>query len=45
VWHTGCTSWYVDANGNDPNQWPWQWREYRRETERIAPGAYALTTA
>ena len=18
VWHTGCTSWYVDENGNDP---------------------------
>ena len=23
VWHTGCTNWYVDENGNDPNQWPW----------------------
>ena len=20
VWHTGCTNWYVDENGNDPNQ-------------------------
>ncbi|HEY2769307.1 MAG TPA: NAD(P)/FAD-dependent oxidoreductase [Solirubrobacteraceae bacterium] len=45
VWHTGCTSWYVDENGNDPNQWPWLWREYRRETERIAPGAYTLSAA
>ena len=25
VWHSGCTNWYVDANGNDPNQWPWLW--------------------
>ena len=27
VWHTGCTNWYVDENGNDPNQWPWLWRQ------------------
>jgi cation diffusion facilitator CzcD-associated flavoprotein CzcO len=43
VWHTGCTSWYVDENGNDPNQWPWLWSTYRRRTGRIEPGAYALT--
>jgi cation diffusion facilitator CzcD-associated flavoprotein CzcO len=43
VWHTGCTSWYVDANGNDPNQWPWLWSTYRKRTERIEPGAYELT--
>ena len=42
VWHTGCTNWYVDANGNDPNQWPWLWTTYRRRTARIEPGAYAL---
>ncbi len=42
VWHTGCTNWYVDENGNDPNQWPWTWSEYRRRTEKVAPGAYAL---
>ncbi len=40
VWHTGCTSWYVDENGNDPNQWPWLWSSYRRRTARIEPGAY-----
>ena len=34
VWHTGCTSWYVDENGNDPSQWPWLWSAYRRRTER-----------
>jgi cation diffusion facilitator CzcD-associated flavoprotein CzcO len=45
VWHTGCTSWYVDERGNDPNQWPWLWRDYRRQTERIAPGAYELSAA
>jgi cation diffusion facilitator CzcD-associated flavoprotein CzcO len=43
VWHTGCTSWYVDENGNDPNQWPWLWSAYRKRTERIAPGAYELS--
>jgi cation diffusion facilitator CzcD-associated flavoprotein CzcO len=43
VWHTGCTSWYVDADGNDPNQWPWLWSTYRKRTERIEPGAYKLT--
>ncbi len=45
VWHTGCTSWYVDEHGNDPNQWPWLWHQYRRQTERIARGAYTLTGA
>jgi cation diffusion facilitator CzcD-associated flavoprotein CzcO len=44
VWHTGCTSWYVDENGNDPNQWPWLWSTYRRRTARIEPRAYELGT-
>ena len=42
VWHTGCTNWYVDENGNDPNQWPWLWSTYRRRTARLEPGAYEL---
>ena len=37
VWHTGCTNWYVDENGNDPNQWPWLWSTYRRRTARGRP--------
>ena len=45
VWHTGCTSWYVDENGNDPNQWPWLWSAYRRRAARIDPDAYELGTA
>jgi len=45
VWHTGCTSWYVDENGNDPNQWPWLWSTYRRRTAGLEPGAYALSAA
>ena len=40
VWHTGCESWYLDENGNDPNQWPWLWSTYRRRTSQIGPGVY-----
>ncbi len=43
VWHSGCTSWYVDENGNDPSQWPWLWSAYRRRTRRLEPGAYELS--
>jgi len=45
VWHSGCTSWYVDENGNDPSQWPWLWSTYRRRTARLEPGAYELRGA
>ena len=42
VWHTGCTSWYMDEKGNDPNQWPWLWSTYRRRVAHITPGDYEL---
>ena len=42
VWHAGCTNWYVDENGNDPNQWPWLWHDYRRRTAAIEPGTYEI---
>jgi cation diffusion facilitator CzcD-associated flavoprotein CzcO len=45
VWHSGCTNWYVDENGNDPSNWPWLWSTYRRRTERLEPGTYALSGA
>jgi cation diffusion facilitator CzcD-associated flavoprotein CzcO len=45
VWHSGCTNWYVDQDGNDPSNWPWTWSAYRRRTERLAPGAYELSRA
>ncbi len=45
VWHSGCTNWYVDENGNDPSQWPWVWSAYRRRTARLEPGAYELGDA
>jgi cation diffusion facilitator CzcD-associated flavoprotein CzcO len=42
VWHTGCTNWYVDENGNNPNQWPWRWATYFKRTAGLDPGAYEL---
>jgi cation diffusion facilitator CzcD-associated flavoprotein CzcO len=45
VWHSGCSNWYVDENGNDPSNWPWVWSAYRRRTEQLEPGAYSLSGA
>lgn len=42
VWHSGCSNWYVDENDNDPSNWPWLWRTYRRRTRELTPGAYAF---
>jgi hypothetical protein len=42
VWQTGCSSWYVDEHGNNPNQWPWLWTTYRRRTASVDPAAYEL---
>ena len=42
VWHSGCTNWYVDADGNDPSQWPWSWSAYRRRTARLDVADYEL---
>jgi hypothetical protein len=42
VWQSGCTSWYVDEQGNNPNQWPWLWTTYRRRTAQVDPTAYEL---
>jgi cation diffusion facilitator CzcD-associated flavoprotein CzcO len=42
VWHTGCTNWYVDEQGNDPNQWPWLWTTYKRRTAEVDPSAYEI---
>ncbi|HEY6551571.1 MAG TPA: NAD(P)/FAD-dependent oxidoreductase [Solirubrobacterales bacterium] len=45
VWHSGCSNWYVDENGNDPSNWPWTWTAYRRRTRELAPGAYELSSS
>jgi cation diffusion facilitator CzcD-associated flavoprotein CzcO len=42
VWQSGCTSWYVDADGNNALQWPWTWTTYRRRASRIDSGVYDL---
>ena len=42
VWHTGCTNWYVDERGNDPNQWPWLWTTYKRRTSSIDQDVYEV---
>jgi cation diffusion facilitator CzcD-associated flavoprotein CzcO len=44
VWQAGCSNWYIDANGNDPNNWPWTWSAYRRRTRELTPGAYAFAS-
>ena len=41
VWTSGgCTSWYTNAAGQNTNNWPGPWLEYRRRTRRINPGDY-----
>ncbi len=45
VWHSGCSSWYVDERGHDASQWPWTWRRYAQRTATLEPGAYRFETA
>jgi cation diffusion facilitator CzcD-associated flavoprotein CzcO len=45
VWHSGCTNWYVDEGGNDPNQWPWTWSAYRRRTAELSSEDYHVSSA
>jgi cation diffusion facilitator CzcD-associated flavoprotein CzcO len=43
VWTSGgCSNWYVNANGENTNNWPGPWLEYRRRTRRINPGDYRV---
>jgi phytoene dehydrogenase-like protein len=44
VWHTGCSSWYVDQKGHNPTLWPWTATAYRRRTATIDPAAYQITS-
>jgi cation diffusion facilitator CzcD-associated flavoprotein CzcO len=42
VWSTGCKSWYLDEQGNNPTLWPdWTWR-FRRRTSRFDPAEHVL---
>ena len=41
VWMTGgCHNWYVTDAGDNTNNWPGPWLEYRRRTRRINPADY-----
>jgi cation diffusion facilitator CzcD-associated flavoprotein CzcO len=43
VWTTGgCGNWYVNAKGENTNNWPGPWLEYRRRTRKIDPGDYRV---
>ena len=45
VWSTGCSSWYLDANGRNSAIWPgWTW-EFRRRAARLDPADYELAAA
>jgi cation diffusion facilitator CzcD-associated flavoprotein CzcO len=45
VWQSGCRSYYLDENGNNPSIWPWHWTSYRRRTAVLEPGAYEFGAA
>ena len=43
VWVTGGgDNWYVNERGENTNNWPGAWLEYRRRTKRINPGDYRV---
>lgn len=45
VWvNGGCGSWYVNEKGQNTNNWPGAWLEYRRRTKTINPRDYRFVT-
>ncbi|WKX72213.1 NAD(P)/FAD-dependent oxidoreductase [Streptomyces sp. XD-27] len=42
VWNTGCTSWYLDANGRNTTAWPGTTGEFRRITRRVDLAEYEV---
>lgn len=43
VWTSGgCANWYLNSKGENTNNWPGPWLEYRRRTKRINPGHYRV---
>jgi cation diffusion facilitator CzcD-associated flavoprotein CzcO len=43
VWTTGgCGNWYVNSKGENTNNWPGPWLEYRRRTKQLNPGDYRV---
>jgi cation diffusion facilitator CzcD-associated flavoprotein CzcO len=43
VWNSGCSSWYLDATGRNPIQWPGFTYEYRRRTRTFDAADYRLS--
>jgi cation diffusion facilitator CzcD-associated flavoprotein CzcO len=42
VWVTGGNNWYLNAAGENTNNWPGPWLEFRRRTRRLNPGHYRV---
>ena len=43
VWASGgCSNWYLNGKGENTNNWPGAWLEYRRRTRHINPGDYRV---
>lgn len=42
VWVSGGHNWYLNEAGENTNNWPGPWLEYRRRTRRINPGDYRV---
>lgn len=42
VWNSGCSSWYLDANGRNTTIWPGFTFEFWRRTRRFDPQHYDL---
>jgi cation diffusion facilitator CzcD-associated flavoprotein CzcO len=38
----GCTNWYLNEKGENTNNWPGAWIEFRRRPRRINPGDYRV---
>jgi cation diffusion facilitator CzcD-associated flavoprotein CzcO len=45
IWASGCTSWYLDANGRNTTLWPGFTFEYRRRIRHFDPEHYNLIPA
>ena len=45
VWSTGCSSWYLDAQGRNTTLWPDFTFRFRKRTRHFDPAAYELGVA
>lgn len=42
VWSSGCSSWYLDAQGRNTSVWPTFTWKFKKRTKRFDAGAYAF---